>query len=274
MGAGKGLHGTTGPPSDPSTSARRGDVWCGVGEVEVRQYRPADRPAVRRICFETGYMGDSISWAWPDEDSFADLFSSWYTDGEPESALVADDRGEVVGYLLGCRDSRRMPIPTAAIRRHLLRRGLAIRPRTAPLVWRSAFDLSRAAVRHQMPAAVTDDRWPAHLHIDLLPQSRGKGLGRLLMRRWLDTLRDEATAGCHLETWAENDGAIAFFASMGFRAGGDPVPMPGVRSPEGHRHHTQLMVQSLMPAEPSTPDEAAQPEARQAQPATAPRGRR
>ena len=78
----------------------------------VRQYRRADRAAVRRTCFETGYMGDPIAWQWRDAESFADLFTGWYTDREPESALVVEQEGEVVGYLLGCRDSRQVTPPS------------------------------------------------------------------------------------------------------------------------------------------------------------------
>ena len=44
----------------------------------------------------------------------------------------------------------------------------------------------------------TDDelravRWPAHLHIDLLPEARGSGVGRQLMARWLDALRADGS---------------------------------------------------------------------------------
>jgi len=224
-----------------------------VGEAVIRPYEPGDRDAVRRICFDTGYMGDSVGWTWPDRESFADLFSAWYTDHEPTSALVVDDGGEVVGYLLGCRDSRRMPAPTGPIRRHLLRRGLAVRPATAPLVWRCALDLALAAARRRMPEPFLDDRWPAHLHIDLVQEARGHGMGRLLIRRWLDALRAEGVSGCHLETWAENDEGIAFFEAVGFTRHREPVPMPGVRSTRGTRHHTQVMVQSLSPLDDPDP---------------------
>jgi len=212
----------------------------------VRSYREGDREAVRRICFETGYMGDPVAWQWRDAESFADLFSGWYTDQEPGSALIAEHGGRVVGYLLGCRDSRTVPPPTVAARRHLLRRGLLVRPGTAPVIWRSIADLATSSTGGRRPdPAFHDDRWPANLHIDLLPEGRGVGLGRSLVRRWLDSLRSKGVAGCHLETWAENDGAVAFFEAMGFARHGEPTPMPGLRSPEGHRHHTQLMVQSL-----------------------------
>lgn len=201
---------------------------------------------MRRICFETGYMGDPAAWQWADQESFADLFSRYYTDHEPGSALVADDGHDVVGYLLGCRDSSRVPSPAAISGRGVLRRGLLVRPGTAPVLWRSIADMARGAVRHEpLSIGFADERWPAHLHIDLLPQARSQGLGQELITRWLEVLSESRVPGCHLETWAENDGAIAFFTEMGFACHGDPTPMPGLRSPEGHRHHTQVMVQTL-----------------------------
>lgn len=216
----------------------------------MRPYRPADRAAVRRICFETGYMGEPVSWQWRDAESFADLFCGWYTDHEPASALVVELDGDVVGYLLGCRDSRAVAPPSVDMRKHLLRRGLLLRPGTAMVLWRSIGDLTVAAARRRDPATgARDRRWPAHLHIDLLPEARGTGMGRALVQRWLDELRADDVAGCHVETWAENRGAIAFFEAMGFRRRGATPPMPGIRSPDGHRHHTQLMVRTLTPGE-------------------------
>jgi ribosomal protein S18 acetylase RimI-like enzyme len=212
----------------------------------IRPFEPADRDAVRHICFVTGYMGEPIAWAWPDADSFADLFTGYYTDREPESALVVEAGGLVVGYLLGCRDSTQVGAPAAIVGRHLLRRGLAVRRGTAGMVWRAAADLmAELARRGRLDAELTDPRWPAHLHIDLLPEARGRGVGRRLVATWLDTLRREHVTGCHLGTWAENAGAIAFFESVGFHREGPIHPMPGIRSPEGARHHSQWMVAPL-----------------------------
>lgn len=216
--------------------------------MHVRPYRPSDRDGVRRVCFETGYMGDPVAWQWRDAESFADLFSGWYTDHAGDDALVvADDRYEVVGYLLGCRDSTQVPGPGRLAAHHLLRRGLLVRPGTAPVLWRTLGDLAVQTARtRRVPAGeVVDPRWPAHLHIDLLPEARGTGMGRRLMTTWLDALRADGSPGCHLTTWAENDGAVAFFQAMGFRREGPPQPMLGLRSPEGQLHHTQLMVQPL-----------------------------
>ena len=214
-----------------------------MAELRVRPYQPQDRTAVRSICHETGYMGESAAWCWRDRESFADLFSGYYTDLEPESAFVAEAGSRVVGYLLGCVDSRRATAPTAILRRHLLRRGIVLRPGTAGFFWRSVLDLCRDPGVPQ--GELRDPRWPAHLHIDLLPEARGRGVGGALMRRWLELLTRQSSPGCHLGTFHENTHGIAFFERMGFRRYEDPHLVPGFRLRSSGRMHVQLMVQSL-----------------------------
>jgi ribosomal protein S18 acetylase RimI-like enzyme len=217
-----------------------------VGDVLVRPYETADRARVRHICFVTGYIGEPVEWQWRDAESFANIFTGYYTDAEPESALVAEIDGEVRGYLLGCVDSTKAWNPGTVVGRQITHRAIAFRPGTAPFVWRSLGDvIVDAAHRRLPPAPFEDPRWPAHLHIDLLRDARGRGVGAALMRRWLETLRQTGVAGCHLETVAENTTAVAFFEAMGFEKRRPPVLVPGLRSPRGERHHVQLMVQSL-----------------------------
>jgi ribosomal protein S18 acetylase RimI-like enzyme len=213
-----------------------------MGEPSVRSYRPEDRAAVRHICHETGYMGEPAAWYWRDRESFADLFSGYYTDREPESALVAESAGRVVGYLLGCVDSRRATPAAAVLRRHLLGRGIALRPGTAGFIWRSVFDLCRDP---GIPQELRDARWPAHLHIDLLPEARGQGVGAALMRRWLERLAALDSPGCHLGTFHENHDAIAFFERMGFRRHAEPRLVPGFRLRSGGRMHVQFLTRTL-----------------------------
>jgi ribosomal protein S18 acetylase RimI-like enzyme len=217
-----------------------------MGDVLVRPYEARDRARVRHICFVTGYIGEPVEWLWRDAESFSDIFSGYYTDAEPESALVAEVDGEVRGYLLGCVDSARAWNPATVVGRQITRRGIAFRPGTASFLWRSVGDvIVDAAHKRLPPAPFSDPRWPAHVHIDLLRDARGRGVGMALMRRWLETLRRKDVPGCYLETIAENTGAVAFFEAMGFEKRRRPIPAPGFRSPRGERHHLQLMVQSL-----------------------------
>ncbi len=214
--------------------------------VAIRPYEGRDRAAVRHVCHVTGYMGEPAAWMWRDVESFADLFTSYYTDAEPQSALVVDLDGVVAGYLLGCVDSTTAWNPASIFGRHFVRRGIGFRPGTAGMVWRSFGDVAVAAVRRRLPPVTfSDERWPAHLHIDLLPQARGLGVGAMLVRRWLDSLRAGGVPGCYLETLGENHGAIAFFESTGFRRHGSLSAAPGLRSPTGQHHTVQVMVQSL-----------------------------
>jgi ribosomal protein S18 acetylase RimI-like enzyme len=222
------------------------DARGGGGAVVVRPYEQRDRAAVRRICHATGYMGDPVDWLWRDAESFAEMFTAYYTDAEPQSALVAELDGEVRGYLLGCTDSRRAWNPAAVFARQVVRRGIALRPGTAGFVWRSFADIARDALHRRLPpSSVYDERWPAHLHIDLLPAIRGRGVGATLVRRWLEMLRAAGVPGCHLETLGQNHAAISFFESAGFRRMGTNAPAPGMRSASGGRLTIQLMVQPL-----------------------------
>lgn len=52
--------------------------------LKVRPYLPSDRQAVRSICCETGFMGNPIDPVFTDRDAFADFFTRYYTDYEPD----------------------------------------------------------------------------------------------------------------------------------------------------------------------------------------------
>jgi ribosomal protein S18 acetylase RimI-like enzyme len=219
-------------------------------DLRVRAYDRDDRNRVREVCYRTGYMGEPVDWQWRDRESWADMFSGYYTDREPGSAFVVEVDGVVEGYLLGCLDSRRAWSPAVVAGRHILRRGVAFRPGTAAVVWRTfgdaAVDLARKRIKlSEMEFA--DPCWPAHLHIDLLEPARGQGAGRRLVHAWYAVLRDRRITGCHLQTMAENSRAIAFFMAMGFRRLGDPQLIPGLRTREGGRMHSQTMVIELEP---------------------------
>lgn len=208
--------------------------------VALRPYEAADRARVREICCATGFLGDPVAWFWRDAESFADVFSRYYTDEEPESLLVAVRGGRVEGYLFGCVDAARADGVQSAALRVALSRGLPLRPGTAGFFWRSAFDVLRD--RAGAGAELRDARWPAHLHVNLTPDLRGRGVGAALMTGWLERLRAQGVAGVHLTTWAENEAALAFFERMGFARHGDARRAPGFRTRDGARMHRQVMV--------------------------------
>ncbi|MEW6271451.1 MAG: GNAT family N-acetyltransferase [Thermodesulfobacteriota bacterium] len=211
--------------------------------ITARPFRPEDRAAVRRICHRVGYMGEPASWYWPHVDSFADVWTAYYTDHEPESLFVAVDGNAVVGYLSGCIDSRRAPDPAQALSRSVLRHALFLRRGTASFLLRGIRDSLREG---PAPSGTLEDpRWPSHLHINLLAEARGHGAGAALMEAWFARLREAGSPGCHLTTMLENRPAVAFFERMGFERHGAPHLLPGMRTPTGGRHHLQFMVRAV-----------------------------
>src|SRR5690606_15764915 len=83
---------------DPSGTVR-------VGKGLIRPYRAGDREAVREICRRTAYRNRGSASVIEDGELFADYWTKYYTDEEPGSALVVEEDGVVIGYLLGCVDS-------------------------------------------------------------------------------------------------------------------------------------------------------------------------
>ena len=210
----------------------------------VREFRPEDREAVRRICFETGLMGDSIAAQYSDLESFADMLTSYYTDAEPESALVAELDGKVVGYMLSCRDQKTVWKPGNIAFRHIVTRGTLFRRGTALFHWRGILDMVRDVFARHRPRFDLA-KYPSHTHNNLLPVGRGGGVGREFFWRVFDRLKLIGSRGLHGEVWSRNVNMIQFLESLGYQQVGEPYPSPGLRYPDGGRVYIQLLVRDL-----------------------------
>src|SRR5262245_42467643 len=81
----------------------RQQVLPVTANVLIRKYEARDQDAVRRICCETGFLGQPIDPLFEDRELFADYLTRYYTDKEPESSFVLEKNGEIRGYLLGSR---------------------------------------------------------------------------------------------------------------------------------------------------------------------------
>ena len=58
--------------------------------------------------------------------------------------------------------------------------------------------------------------FPAHLHINFHPDSRGKGFGSLLVKHYLDDLLKNSIYGVHLVT-SEDAPNVSFYGRLGFK---------------------------------------------------------
>ncbi|KAK6506612.1 hypothetical protein TWF481_005069 [Arthrobotrys musiformis] len=67
------------------------------------------------------------------------------------------------------------------------------------------------------------EEYPAHLHIDILPEYQRKGFGKKLMEALWDKLRDAGVVGVHLVMEGKNFNAERFYMAIGYSRFDDVV---------------------------------------------------
>jgi ribosomal protein S18 acetylase RimI-like enzyme len=188
----------------------------------VRRYEPADLEAIREICVLTGHTGRDARGSMTDTSLLPDTFAEPYVVFDPLLAFVADDGGRAVGYVLGTADTvaftewfRNTWLPMVAPRH-------AGRPAEV-----TDFESLILELMYNPARMVHEDlrEYPAHLHIDILPEYQGKGLGRKLMDAFRGELVGRGIEKFHLSMDPKNVDARAFYDRLGFepiRVSSDP----------------------------------------------------
>jgi ribosomal protein S18 acetylase RimI-like enzyme len=212
-----------------------------MSEMEIRTYRESDRDAMR-VLFDRAGVGSPTASLWGHKESEAAVYLTPYLDLEPDSVFIAVVDGALVGYLCGSLDTGAFPSESERMNQAIRKYRLMFRPKPAAFFARGLIDVAMCAIR-RLPTAhdFNDSRWPAHLHINVIPQIRGTGAGAGLMSRWFERLKESGSRGCHLQTLVENPRAVAFFARMGFEKHGPTPLVPGLRYRREHVHQ-QTMV--------------------------------
>lgn len=187
--------------------------------VTIRRATLDDLEALRHICLVTGDSGMDATGRWSDDGLLPDVYLEPYLRYPDGLAWVVDVGDGVQGYLVAVAD-------------------------TAGFVswWRNSW-VAEFVSRHGSTAQHAEERWlfdggthpermlisavlkayPAHLHIDLLPETQGRGLGRALIHTLGRELESRGVPGVHLGVGESNLGAAAFYRRLGF-----DEPTPGL----------------------------------------------
>ncbi len=183
----------------------------------IREAGAADAQALYSICLRTGDAGADATDRYTEPDLLGDVYVGPYLHLADGFGLAAESQdGRALGYVLGTADSTGFAAACAAQWWPAVR---ARHPLAAPAgVLRTTADEQLVAQLHDPPepdpALVA--RHPAHLHIDLLPEAQGRGLGRTLVETFFARLREQAVPGVHLGVDPRNHGAVAFYERLGF----------------------------------------------------------
>jgi len=195
--------------------------------ASIRPYQPADLADLYRICLLTADSGGDGTALFHDPRLPGDLFAAPYGIFQPSLAFVATDAEGVGGYVLGALDSVEFEDRLARDWLPTLRERY---PEPGPAGDRWARERQFTEIvhhRHPLPASLAE-RYPSHLHIDLLPRLQGRGLGRQLVGRLTAALREQGSPGVHLLVGLSNQRAPGFYAHVGFTE--LPPGISGVRT--------------------------------------------
>lgn len=198
---------------------------------QIRPYRPADLDGLYDVCVKTADVGTDATGMLEDDRLWGDLFAVPYAVRDPELCWVVEsDDGRVIGYLVATDDTDAFAgwfrDEWWPARRVLYRASGAAEP--------TAQDRFLGYGDRVAPGADPDaSTHPAHLHIDLLPETQGMGLGRRLIDTLLGELGRRGVPALHLGMNPDNLAAGAFYERLGFEPlpAGEGSAVYGIRIP-------------------------------------------
>jgi ribosomal protein S18 acetylase RimI-like enzyme len=193
--------------------------------ARVRSVQASDLDDLYRVCLLTADGGQDATPLFSDPQLPGHIFAAPYAIFEPAHAFVVEDASGVGGYIVGALD-------TLAFEAQLEREwwpGLRARYPVSAAQPRDGMSLpeqeARSAIHHPWTVAPElAERFPSHLHINLLPRLQGRGLGRELIETFASSLRADGSRGLHLFVSSRNPRAAAFYDHVGF----SELPADGV----------------------------------------------
>jgi ribosomal protein S18 acetylase RimI-like enzyme len=185
--------------------------------ARIREYQSGDLDDLYRICLQTADSGQDATALFTDPLLPGHIYAAPYGVLEPSLAFVAEDASGVGGYVVAALDSR-------AFEERLERDWWpALRARYPEPAADDAAVMSRnqlAALEHiHRPLRVDEglaERYPSHLHINLVPRLQGQGIGRGLITALSGRLRARGSTGLHLFVAQRNERAVGFYRRVGF----------------------------------------------------------
>ena len=178
---------------------------------KIRPFHTSDLYPLYRICLLTGADGGDATGS-IDDEILGHFFAAPYAVLEPELCSILTHHGAPVGYILGTADSNEF---ARQAEQHWWPRLREKYPLPHPEdSTREAMMIHAIHRGYQAPTIA--ERYPAHLHIDLLPTGQGRGLGGQLIERFIAVLTARKVPGLHLGVSKANQRALNWYPRFGF----------------------------------------------------------
>ena len=166
--------------------------------MEIRRYQQKDRENCRDICHKTATAPKYVKF----KDLVCLLYCDYYLDNEPDNIFIlADESDNAIGYILCGQDDK---VYHKAMKPYLKKaRKISFVDGIMPII------------ESAMEKALSKE-YPAHLHIDILPQGQRQGYGAKLIKSLETHLKEKGVYGLRLGVGGDNTGAHRFYEACGF----------------------------------------------------------
>ena len=168
--------------------------------ITIRKYQEKDFEATKYVC-----LNDMLGKEGYEKviEYVEVMFCRYYLEQEPQNCFVAvDENDKVIGYIYGAADydnyQNNFSEYINAVAEIENRKFL------------------NDALTEMYDHAIYKKDYPAHLHIDILPDYQSKGIGSKLIKAFCDNLREQKVKGVMLIVGTENEGARRFYERNGF----------------------------------------------------------
>lgn len=181
--------------------------------MKIRHPVPGDVEALYDISLKTGDSGKDASPLHEDPRLIGLIYSVPYALLLPDWTFVAEDEGGLIGYVAGVPD-------THAFERLLEEKWWPeLRQRYAdpgPPPNRNADEARWYQIHHpDPPPAGVVRRFPAHMHMNVLPRAQRKGLGTALFAAWQARAEAGGVHAVHVGVSPVNPKGQAFWQACG-----------------------------------------------------------
>ncbi len=158
-------------------------------QVKIRSYQKKDRESIRKISVSSSILAE-YSEIFFDHDLIADFLTSYYTDYEPTSSFVAEKDQQVIGYLLGSMDAKKMQdtfkkyiFPKTI--KDILKKGHFLKGNNLLFLKNMLYSYFKGEFK--FPDFT--QKYPATLHVNVTAASRGLNVGTLLINNFTDFIK-------------------------------------------------------------------------------------
>lgn len=168
-----------------------------MGEVKIRGLEQSDYDNLKKIYYGAGSASDQM----PEmvKKAMQQVFLDYYVEKEVAHCLVVDDGGRAIGYILCAPSEEKWE---AFFEEHAGQPEFAV----TNMIYQGS---KEPLVRYR-------EQYPAHLHINILPEYQRLGLGTELVDALKVHLKELGISGLMLCVANDNEKGIDFYRKYGF----------------------------------------------------------